>query len=124
MYITYFLKTTVNIFNRINKTTMKNLIIILLATITIVSCTTHKINKISKKEMSEYNIIQDTILHNGEKIAYLNLVEWEYYNNKLVQEISIVQFNQNEQHKTIQLISYIHKKHPSAKIEIKFKSEK
>jgi len=86
---------------------MKNLIIILLATITIVSCTTHKINKISKKEMSEYNIVQDTILHNGEKIAYLNLVEWEYYNNKLVQEISIVQFNQNEQHKTIELISYI-----------------
>ena len=61
--------------------------------------------------MSEYNIVQDTIYHNNEKIAYLNLIEWEYFNGKLVQEISVVQFNQSEQHKTIKLISFIHKKH-------------
>jgi hypothetical protein len=41
----------------------------------------------------------------------------------MIQEISIVQFNKNEQDKTIHLISFIHKRHPDAKIEVKFKSE-
>ena len=69
---------------------MKNLIIILCGIITLISCNVGKpkINKITKKEMSEYNIIQDTIYHNNVKIAYLNLIEWEYFNGKLVQEIS------------------------------------
>ena len=104
---------------------MKNLIIILCGIITLISCNVGKpkINKITKKEMSEYNVVQDTIYHNNVKIAYLNLIEWEYFNGKLVQEISVVQFNQAEQDRTIKLISYIHKKHPKAKIEIKFKNE-
>lgn len=104
---------------------MKRLIIILCGIIALTSCNVGKtkINKITKQEMSEYNIVQDTVFHNNEKIAYLNLIEWEYFNGKLVQEISIVQFKQYEQDKTIKLISYIHQKHPDAKIEIKFKSE-
>jgi hypothetical protein len=104
---------------------MKKSIIFLCGIITLMSCNVRKtkINKITKQEMSEYNIVQDTIYHNNEKIAYLNLIEWEYFNGKLVQEISVVQFNQSEQHKTIKLISFIHKKHPNAKIEIKFKNE-
>jgi hypothetical protein len=101
---------------------MKKSTIILCGVIALMSCniTKPKIGKISKKEMSEYSIVQDTIFHNNEKIAYLNLIEWEYFNGKLIQEISIVQFDQSAQDKTIKLIAYVHKKHPRAKIEVKF----
>lgn len=58
------------------------------------------------------------------KRLYLNLIEWEYFNGNLIQEISIVQFNPSEQDKTIKLISYVHTKHPKAKIEVKFKNDK
>jgi len=104
---------------------MKNSLIILFGIIILMSCNVGKtkINKISKKEMSEYNIIRDTVYHNNEKIAYLNLIEWEYFNGNLIQEISIVQFNPSDQDKTIKLISYVHTKHPKAKIEVKFKND-
>lgn len=103
---------------------MKKSTIILCSILALMSCNIgkSKINKISKKEMSEYSVVQDTIYKNNEKIAYLNLIEWEYFNGKLIQEISIVQIDQSAQDETIKLISYIHKKHSRAKIEIKFKN--
>ena len=103
---------------------MKKVLIVLIGLIFLISCSRKmEIYKMTKEEESRYKILNDTIYHDNEKVAYLDLIEWEYYNDRMIQEISIVQFNKNEQDKTIHLISFIHKRHPDAKIEVKFKSE-
>jgi len=89
------------------------------------SCDVKKkgIPRISEKEAAEYSIKGDTVYLRGNKIAYLNLMEWEYHKGKLVREISLVQFDRTAQNETLRLISYIRRQHPRSKIEVKFKEE-
>jgi hypothetical protein len=75
------------------------------------------------KEATEYSVQNDTIYFRNEKIAYLSLIEWEYYTGRLVQEISLVQFDRSAQEQTLKLIAFVRKKHPKSKIEVKFKEE-
>ena len=93
--------------------------------ILFISCNVNKegIPKITNKEASEYTIQNDTIYFRNEKIAYLSLIEWEYYRGKLVQELSLVQYDRSAQDETLKLIAFVRKKHPKAKIEVKFKDE-
>ncbi len=96
-----------------------------IAVILLFSCNVNKdgIPRITAKEASEYSIQQDTIYFRNEKIAYLSLIEWEYYRGKLVQEISLVQYDRSAQDETLKLIAFVRKKHPKSKIEVKFKNE-
>ena len=99
-----------------------------LAFITLIFLFSCKVNKIdiprlTDKEVAEYTIQNDTIYLRNEKVAYLNLIEWEYYKGKLVREISLVQYDRTAQDETLRLISFIRKKHPKSKIEVKFKEE-
>jgi hypothetical protein len=89
------------------------------------SCNVNKegIPKMTDKEAAEYSIQNDTIYFRNEKIAYLNLIEWEYYTGRLVQEISLVQYDKSAQDETLRLIAFVRKKHPKSKIEVKFKEE-
>ena len=103
---------------------MKNLL--LFASLLILfSCSpkNKRIPRISAKEIAEYTIQQDTIYLRNEKIAYLSLIEWEYHKGKLVQEISLVQYDKSAQQETLKLIAFVRKKHPKSKIEVKFKEE-
>ena len=97
----------------------------LISVIFLFSCNVNKegIPKITNKEAAEYTIQNDTIYFRNEKIAYLNLIEWEYYRGKLVQELSLVQYDKSAQDQTLKLIAFVRKKHPKAKIEVKFKDE-
>ena len=97
----------------------------LIAVIFLFSCNVNKegIPKMTDKEATEYSVQNDTIYFRNEKIAYLNLIEWEYYTGRLVQEISLVQFDKSAQEQTLKLIAFVRKKHPKAKIEVKFKDE-
>ena len=97
----------------------------LISVIFLFSCNVNKegIPKMTDKEAAEYTIQNDTIYFRNEKIAYLNLIEWEYYMGNLVQELSLVQYYKSEQDETLKLISFVRKKHPKAKIEVKFKDE-
>jgi len=97
----------------------------LISILFLFSCNVNKdgIPRITDKEASEYSVQNDTIYLRNEKIAYLSLVEWEYYRGKLVQEISLVQFDRSAQDETLKLISFVRKKHPKSKIEVKFKEE-
>ena len=97
----------------------------LISVIFLFSCNVNKegIPKMTDKEATEYSVQNDTIYFRNEKIAYLNLIEWEYYTGRLVQEISLVQFDRSAQEQTLKLISFVRKKHPKAKIEVKFKDE-
>jgi hypothetical protein len=79
--------------------------------------------RLTDKEASEYTIQQDTIYLRNEKVAYLSLIEWEYYKGKLVQEISLIQYDRSAQDETLKLIAFVRKKHPKSKIEVKFKNE-
>jgi hypothetical protein len=79
--------------------------------------------RLTDKEASEYTIRQDTIYLRNEKVAYLSLIEWEYYKGKLVQEISLIQYDRSAQDETLKLIAFVRKKHPKSKIEVKFKNE-
>jgi hypothetical protein len=98
----------------------------LIAIIFLFSCNVNKegIPKITNKEAAEYTIQNDTIYFRNEKIAYLSLIEWEYYRGKLVQELSLVQYDKSAQDQTLKLIAFVRKKHPKSKIEVKFKDEK
>jgi hypothetical protein len=100
-------------------------ILTFIAAIFLFSCNVNKsgIPKITNKEASEYSIQNDTIYLCGEKVAYLNLIEWEYYNGKLVKEISLVQYNKIDQDQTLKLISFLNKRHPRSKIEVKYKED-
>ena len=97
----------------------------LIGLILILSCNVNKkgIPKITNKEAAEYTIQNDTIYLRNEKIAYLSLIEWEYYRGKLVQELSLVQYDKSAQNETLRLIAFVRKKHPKSKIEVKFKEE-
>jgi hypothetical protein len=97
----------------------------LIAVIFLFSCNVNKegIPKMTDKEATEYSVQNDTIYFRNEKIAYLSLIEWEYYTGKLVQEISLVQFDRSAQEQTLKLIAFVRKKHPKSKIEVKFKEE-
>jgi hypothetical protein len=99
-----------------------------LAFITLIflfSCNVKKIDipRLTDKEVAEYTIQNDTIYLRNEKFAYLSLIEWEYYRGNLVQELSLVQYNMSEQDETLKLMAFVRKKHPKAKIEVKFKKE-
>jgi len=102
---------------------MKKLTFILL--IFLFSCNVNKMDvpRLTDKEASEYTIRQDTIYLRNEKVAYLSLIEWEYYKGKLVQEISLIQYDRSAQDETLKLIAFVRKKHPKSKIEVKFKNE-
>jgi len=97
----------------------------LISVIFLFSCNVNKegIPKMTDKEAAEYTIQNDTIYLRNEKIAYLSLIEWEYYTGRLVQEISLVQFDKSAQEQTLKLIAFVRKKHPKSKIEVKFKEE-
>ena len=103
---------------------MKNFLLITIA-VFFFSCDVKKnrIPRISAKEAAEYSIKQDTVYLRGDKIAYLNLIEWEYHKGKLVREISLVQFDKTAQNETLKLIAYVRRQHPRSKIEVKFKEE-
>jgi hypothetical protein len=91
----------------------------LISVIFLFSCNVNKegIPKMTDKEAAEYTIQNDTIYLRNEKIAYLSLIEWEYYTGRLVQEISLVQFDKSAQEQTLKLIAFVRKKHPKSKIE-------
>ena len=97
----------------------------LVGLIFFLSCNVNKegIPKMTDNEAAEYSIQNDTIYFRNEKIAYLSLIEWEYYTGRLVQEISLVQFDKSAQDETLRLIAFVRKKHPKSKIEVKFKEE-
>jgi len=102
---------------------MKKLTFILL--IFLFSCNVNKMDvpRLTDKEVAEYTIQNDTIYLRNEKVAYLSLIEWEYYKGKLVQEISLIQYDRSAQDETLKLIAFVRKKHPKSKIEVKFKNE-
>jgi hypothetical protein len=96
-----------------------------IALIFLFSCKVNKLDipRLTDKEVAEYTIQNDTVYLRNEKIAYLSLIEWEYYTGRLVQEISLVQYNTSEQEETLKLIAFVRKKHPKSKIEVKFKKD-
>jgi hypothetical protein len=96
-----------------------------IALIFLFSCKVNKIDipRLTDKEVAEYTIQNDTVYLRNEKIAYLSLIEWEYYRGNLVQEISLVQYDMSAQDETLRLMAFVRKKHPKSKIEVKFKKE-
>jgi len=96
-----------------------------IALIFLFSCKVNKIDipRLTDKEVAEYTIQNDTVYLRNEKIAYLSLIEWEYYRGNLVQEISLVQYDMSAQEETLKLMAFVRKKHPKSKIEVKFKKE-
>jgi hypothetical protein len=96
-----------------------------IALIFLFSCKVNKIDipRLTDKEVAEYTIQNDTVYLRNEKVAYLSLIEWEYYRGNLVQEISLVQYDMSAQEETLKLMAFVRKKHPKSKIEVKFKKE-
>jgi hypothetical protein len=96
-----------------------------IALIFLFSCNVNKIDipRLTDKEVAEYTIQNDTVYLRNEKVAYLSLIEWEYYRGNLVQEISLVQYDMSAQDETLRLMAFVRKKHPKSKIEVKFKKE-
>ena len=96
-----------------------------IAIIFLFSCNVNKIDipRLTDKEVAEYTIQNDTVYLRNEKVAYLSLIEWEYYRGNLVQEISLVQYDMSAQEETLKLMAFVRKKHPKSKIEVKFKKE-
>ena len=96
-----------------------------IALIFLFSCKVNKIDipRLTDKEVAEYTIQNDTVYLRNEKVAYLSLIEWEYYKGNLVQEISLVQYDMSAKDETLRLMEFVRKKHPKSKIEVKFKKE-
>ena len=96
-----------------------------IALIFLFSCKVNKIDipRLTDKEVAEYTIQNDTVYLRNEKVAYLSLIEWEYYRGNLVQEISLIQYDMSAQEETLKLMAFVRKKHPKSKIEVKFKKE-
>jgi len=99
---------------------MKQMLILGLIIMSIVSCSTYK-ETVSKEELTKWSHSNDTILYNGKPIAFYDHSEYELNPSHgrhamPIQELSITQLSFDV--KIDELIKYVHTIHPKQKVEI------
>ena len=102
---------------------------IILISIFIISCGTTKksfkgrpIQKMSQNEISEcgFSIDSTVIFYEGKPIADVMSWEWESFNGRVIQEISLTIRKDSQYSKATELMRYFYTRFPKAKIEINF----
>lgn len=80
------------------------------------------IKKMNQTELSEcgFSIDSTVILYNEVPIADVKSWEWESFNGKVIQEISITIRKDSQYSKATELMRYFYTRFPKAKIEINF----
>lgn len=97
---------------------MKRVIVILLALVTLTACGTVK--PMSDKEITEKGYSTDglSVLKDGVIVATATSNEWELSNGKIIQEISLTIETLDDERHMKDILRYMHRRFPKAKIEI------
>ena len=99
----------------------KNKLIIGLA-ILMCSCSTSKDleNGTFKNgySLNKFSTVNYDVVLNDVVIAHVTSIEWEYFNDKLVREISVTTKNHMSDNDVIDMIKFLHSKYPDFKIEV------
>lgn len=102
-----------------NKTNKKLITILIFIAITIIFFSCSRYKKISKSDIDKFRSRNDTIYYDNIPVAIFTNVEWEYYRNHKVMEISVNQIKKGSDEMTDKIVDYIIYLHPKAKAEVK-----
>ena len=101
---------------------MKPLLILVLMSVLFSSCVTTESFTFTEEEMKNSGFSEQgwSILKDGKAIAKIESMEWEFFEEKLYQEISVtlIDYQYSNYDEMKMLMKYIHTKHPKSKIEI------
>ena len=101
---------------------MKNKLIIIGLAILMCSCSTSKDleNGTFKNgySLNKFSTVNYDVVLNDVVIAHVTSIEWEYFNDKLVREISVTTKNHMSDNDVIDMIKFLHSKYPDFKIEV------
>ena len=99
---------------------MEKIIIPIVLIVLISSCVGGlKTSKLSKSEMSKFQVRNDTVIYSGNPIAVYTNCEWEYYRGKKTLELSFDRLGHGVDVSTDKILDYIHTRYPKAKAEVK-----
>lgn len=96
---------------------MKQIIIILIASLSIVACSTT--SSLSKSESSKFSVKADKIYYENNAVAKVGPMEYEYNYGKFQVEVSVIQYSSIYDDMTKKIAQYMAQRHPKAKIEVK-----
>lgn len=101
---------------------MKNKLIIIGLAILMYGCSASKDleNGTFKNgySLNKFSTVNYDVVLNDVVIAHVTSIEWEYFNDKLVREISVTTKNHMSDNDVIDMIKFLHSKYPDFKIEV------
>ena len=101
---------------------MKLLFVLVLCSALLSSCATSESFTFTEEEVKASGFSEKgwNILKDGKEIARIESMEWEFFEEKLYQEISVtlIDYQYSNYDEMKMLMKYIHTKHPKSKIEI------
>ena len=68
--------------------------------------------------LNKFSTVNYDVVLNDVVIAHVTSIEWEYFNDKLVREISVTTKNHMSDNDVIDMIKFLHSKYPDFKIEV------
>lgn len=77
-----------------------------------------------QEEYDKFSLKGNEVLYEGNVVATFGVVEFEYFEGKLIREYSLVQYTSYSNELTEKILRYMHMRYPDHKIEIKFSVDK
>lgn len=114
--------------NLIKSLTVLAVIAVTLTLITTTTSTTNeaRIKKLNTDELKDWSNKNDTILRNGKPVAIFEHYEYEVNPNhrkpNIQKELCFIQVDNNPDN-TLDMIRYVHTKHPGSKIQVEFEEQ-
>lgn len=105
---------------------VKHILFALLSFLFVVtSCKTKKDTFVlPQEEYDKFSLKGNEVLYEGTAVANFDVLEFEYYNGKLVKEYSLVQYTNYSNELSEKILRFMHMKFPDDKIELKFGMDK
>jgi hypothetical protein len=77
-----------------------------------------------QEEYDKFSLKGNEVFYEGVAVANFDILEFEYYNGKLVKEYSLMQYTTYSNELSEKILRFMHMKFPDDKIELKFGMEK
>jgi hypothetical protein len=86
----------------------------------LASCKTKKDTFVlSPEEFQKFSTQGNEVFYEGKAVAYFQLLEFEYFQGKLIREYSMTQYEMFTTEQSEKILRYMHMRYPDAKIELK-----
>ena len=100
-----------------NQINMKKISFLTLMVVALTSCLSTQ--NLSKEELAKFSVKESEVFYNGEAVAKIGNLEYEYNRGRYQMEVSLVQYAGAYNEMTEKIARYVATKYPKAKIEVK-----